>query len=105
MDFSWTTPHDSRLILLPPAQGHAPLYVDRLSWWQISELIMRFATAQRRIGWAKKVPKVLESIYSYKDLERYAILFFVFLKHRIRKWLGLKPPSLPKPVIPRESAT
>ena len=90
-DFSWTTPHDKRLIMLTAAQGHAPLYVDKLTWWQISELIMRFAMGHKRHSLAKKIPKVLKSINSFKDFELYSILFLVMMKHKILRWLGLKP--------------
>lgn len=81
-DFSWTKKRDKRVIYLPAAQGHVPLYQDRLTWWQISELIFRFAESRRFSIWSqlKKVPQVLASIYSWGDVKRYGIMFLVFCK-------------------------
>jgi radical SAM superfamily enzyme YgiQ (UPF0313 family) len=93
-DFSWTKKRDKRVIYLPAAQGHVPLYQDRLSWWQISELIFRFAESRRFSLWsmAKKVPKVLASIYSWADVKRYSIMFVVFCRIKARRMMGKRPP-------------
>jgi anaerobic magnesium-protoporphyrin IX monomethyl ester cyclase len=84
-DFTWTKERDTRVIVLPAAQGHAPLYVDKLSWWQISELLFHFAGTKKKLSLLRKVPEVLKNIYSLADLQRYAILFLVFLKHKLKK--------------------
>lgn len=87
-DFTWTKKRDKRVIMLPAAQGHAPLYVDKLSWWQISELIFRFTgTKKKKFSLVKKVPAILKNIYSFADIQRYTILFLVFLKHKLKKLL------------------
>jgi anaerobic magnesium-protoporphyrin IX monomethyl ester cyclase len=96
-DFSWTRRHDKRVILLPAAQGHVPLYQDKLTWWQISELIFRFAESRRFSVWRqfKKIPRVLGSIHSLGDVRRYAIMFLVFCRLKLARMLGRnrKPPS------------
>jgi len=96
-DFSWTSKHDGRVILLPAAQGHVPLYQDKLTWWQISELMFRFAESRRFSLWnqLKKVPQVLSSIHSWADFRRYAIIFLVFCRLKISRMLGRnrRPPS------------
>ncbi|MBD3309373.1 radical SAM protein, partial [candidate division KSB3 bacterium] len=86
-DFTWTNERDTRVVVLPAAQGHAPLYVDKLSWWQISDLMFRFAGAKKNFSLLRKVPTVLRNIYSVGDVKRYAILFLVFLKHKLKKML------------------
>ena len=86
-DFTWTKRRDKRVIVLPAAQGHAPLYVDKLSWWQISELMFGFAGAKKGFTLLRKIPTVLKNIYSLDDLKRYTILFFVFVKFRIKRRL------------------
>lgn len=83
-DFSWTKKHDKRTILLPAAQGHAPLYVDKLSWWQISEIMFRFAYAHKRIKLHQKITPVLLSVRTLDDIKRYAIMFVVYIKQRIQ---------------------
>jgi radical SAM superfamily enzyme YgiQ (UPF0313 family) len=86
-DFTWMKEREKRVILLPAAQGHVPLYVDKLSWWQISELIFGFmGTKEKKKGsLIRKIPAVLKNVYSFADLQRYAILFLVFLKHKLKK--------------------
>ncbi len=86
-DFSWTKKYDPRVIVLPAAQGHAPLYVDQLSWWQLSELIFRFAGVKKKYSLLRKIPSVLKNIRSYADFQRYVILFLVFLKFKMKKAL------------------
>lgn len=84
-DFTWTRERDKRVVVLPAAQGHAPLYVDKLSWWQISDLMFRFTGAKKKFSLVRKIPTVLKNIYSFEDFTRYTILFLVFLKHKLKK--------------------
>jgi radical SAM superfamily enzyme YgiQ (UPF0313 family) len=84
-DFTWTKKRNNRVIVLPAAQGHAPLYVDKLTWWQISELMFRFAGAKKNFSFLRKIPTALKNIYSFDDFKRYMILFAVFMKHKLKK--------------------
>ncbi len=84
-DFTWTQKRDDRVIVLPAAQGHAPLYVDKLSWRQLSELMFRFAGGNQKISLIRKIPAVLSNIHSIADVKRYGIMFAVFAKHTLRK--------------------
>ena len=89
-DFSWTKERDKRVIVLPAAQGHAPLYVDQLNWWQISELMFRFAGAKKKFSLLRKIPTVLKNIYSFEDFKRYFMTFLVFVKFKLKKMRGGK---------------
>jgi hypothetical protein len=78
-DFSWTRKRDKRVIYLPAAQGHVPLYQDRLTWWQISEPDLSgtpraggFAVAAAQEG--------AEAGQHPVGRRRYAIMFVVFCK-------------------------
>jgi anaerobic magnesium-protoporphyrin IX monomethyl ester cyclase len=84
-DFTWTKKRDPRVIVLPAAQGHAPLYVDKLTWGQISELMFRFTGAKKNYSLFRKIPSVLKSIYSLADFWRYTIMFLVFVKMKLKK--------------------
>jgi radical SAM superfamily enzyme YgiQ (UPF0313 family) len=81
-DFSWTKEKDNRVILLPAAQGHVPLYVDKLTWWQISELLIRFSFATQKIPVKKKILKVLKQISTFTDLKIYFTLSLVYMKYK-----------------------
>ncbi len=81
-DFSWTANNDKRVIYLEVGQGHAPLYKDKLTWWQISELVVRFMFAHKSMNVAGKITKTFRSIRSMGDLKRYLILGLTYLKFR-----------------------
>lgn len=95
-DFSWVPERGDGVILLPAAQGHAPLYLDKLTWRQLCELIVRFAIGHKRVNLTKKVPQVLFSIRSLDDFTRYAVLGLVYLKSLVRRlFTGRPAPPVP----------
>lgn len=87
-DFTWTKKRDRRVVVLPAALGHVPVFKDKLTWSQISELIFRWAEAKGGIGYIRKIPDVIKNIGSFSDLIRYTTMFFVFVKIKIKKLVG-----------------
>ena len=83
-DFSWTKRHSSKIITLPTAQGDVPLFLDKLTWAQVSELLFRWSFSGGRISLARKIPRVLANIRSWGDLKRYTIMALVYAKLKIR---------------------
>lgn len=83
--FSWTKKHPRGIITLPTAQGDVPLFLDKLSWAQVSELLFRWSFSGGRISIARKIPRVVVNIRSFADIERYAIMTWVYLKLKIKK--------------------
>jgi radical SAM superfamily enzyme YgiQ (UPF0313 family) len=83
-DFSWTHEHRKDVRTLPSAQGNVPLFLDRLTWDQISSLLFQWAEMQDYRLWSK-IPKVLRSIRSWDDLKRYSVLGREFLKLKARR--------------------
>jgi len=79
-DFSWSRDDFRRVVVLPAAQGHVPLYVDKLSWAQICQLMFRFSLSTGRVSLRRKIPQVLRSIYSAADIWRYTVLLAVYLR-------------------------
>ncbi len=84
-DFSWAKKHSSKIITLPTAQGDVPLFLDKLTWAQVSELLFRWSFSGGRISLARKVPRVLANIRSWGDLKRYIIMALVYVKLKIGK--------------------
>lgn len=82
-DFSWAKRHHSKIITLPTAQGDVPLYVDKLSWAQISELVFRWSFSSGKVSILKKIPQVLKNIRSLGDIRRYTIMALVYLKLKL----------------------
>jgi len=54
-DFSWAV-KDSRVETLPSAQGNVPIFRDKLTWEQISELLFEWARIQK-FPVIKKIPR------------------------------------------------
>jgi len=87
-DFSWTKRYHSKIITLPAAQGDVPLFVDKLSWAQISELIFRWSlSSQAEVSILTKIPRIMTNIRTLGDIKRYLIMVFVYLKLKIKKLL------------------
>lgn len=84
-DFTWTKKHSSKIITLPTAQGDVPLFLDKLTWAQLSELLFRWSFSGGNISIARKVPRVITNIRSWGDIKRYAIMTLVYLNLKIRK--------------------
>ena len=104
-DYTWTREYDERVITLSAIQGHVPLFVHKLTWAQICELMFRwsFIGGRHYTVW-KKLPKVLRSIRSFGDIKRYFVMGLVYFKikaqAKLRRWFGLEKP---RPQSPWES--
>ncbi len=85
VDFSWTQKDFSRIITLPMAQGEVPLFVDRLSWGQISELVFRWSFSSGRVAVLRKIPQALKHIHSWGDVRRYLVMGWVYLRLKVAK--------------------
>ena len=90
-DFSWSVP-DRRVVTLPIAQGDVPLFMDKLTWAQISELLFRwsFAADTKYNRVLRILPQVIRDIRSWEGFKRYMIMFAVYVKLRIFRLLRVK---------------
>ena len=79
-DFTWTKRYRSKVITLPLAQGDVPLYIDKLTWSQICELVLRWSFSAGKTSLLKKGPRALRHIRSFGDLKRHVIMAWVYLK-------------------------
>lgn len=83
-NFTWSEKRVPGVITLPTAQGDVPLFIDRLSWAQIAELLFRWSMSGGRISLWQKAIKALKNIRSFDDLTRYVIMAFVYLKLKLK---------------------
>jgi anaerobic magnesium-protoporphyrin IX monomethyl ester cyclase len=81
-DFSWAVRSDNRVTMLPTAQGHVPIFIDKLSLSEVSEYIFKWRERQGYRLW-KKIPEVILSIRSHRDILRYFDVFRGFIKYRL----------------------
>jgi len=87
-DFTWTKRYRSGIVTLPTAQGDVPLFLDKLSWAQTSELLFRWSMSGGNVSLLRKAPRALRHIRSFGELRRYAIMAFVLIKLKVRKLFG-----------------
>ncbi|MBN1224263.1 MAG: cobalamin-dependent protein [Candidatus Aminicenantes bacterium] len=87
IDFTWTKKYGSKIITLPAAQGDVPLFLHKLSWAQICELIFRWSISGGKVSILSKIPQVLKSMRSVGDLKRYAIMALVYFKLKVKNLL------------------
>jgi len=89
-DFTWAKRYRSKIITLPTAQGDVPLYTDKLTWSQISELIFRWSLSGGEASILRKIPRVISNIRSFGDIARYTVMAWVYAKLKIKKIFGTK---------------
>ncbi len=88
-DFTWTNPDDQRILELPEAQGRIPLYLDNLSWYQISTIIFRFSQSAMKVSLFAKMKKAAKRINSFKKFRQYFVMGLAFLNLKIKNAMGI----------------
>jgi len=81
-DFSWAVKMDKRVIVLPTAQGHVPIFTDKLTLKEVSTYIFKWRARQGYSLW-KKIPEVLRSIRSLRDLLRYVTILRGYINYKM----------------------
>lgn len=87
-DFTWTKPY-KETVSLPSAQGNAPIFIDRLTWKQISEVMVEYAQLDG-FPIMKSIPGIFRDIRSPRDVWKYAVLLYTFMKLRVGRLFGSK---------------
>jgi radical SAM superfamily enzyme YgiQ (UPF0313 family) len=87
-DFTWTKRYRSRVVTLPSAQGDVPLFLDKLTWSQVSELLFRWAMSGGNVSIVRKTLRAVRHIRSFGDLKRYAVMAWVLAKLKAGKLLA-----------------
>ena len=81
-DFSWSR-HDRRVDTLPAAQGDVPLFKEQFTWAQIGELILRWSAGANKTSPWRRLPDVLRSIRSFRDVCKYLVIGLVYLRIKL----------------------
>ncbi|MFW6131626.1 MAG: B12-binding domain-containing radical SAM protein [Candidatus Aminicenantaceae bacterium] len=85
-NFSWSKKSDMKKVsILPAAQGYVPLFKEKLNWFQIADLVMRWSTSEKKVMSANKIKSALKSIISLKDLYVYFVFLVTLFKHKLIK--------------------
>jgi len=84
-DFSWSKKKDlKKVFLLPAAQGYVPLFKDKLSWFQIADLVMRWSAGEKKMFSSSKIKSALRTLASFKGFLIYCIFFLTMLKYKAK---------------------
>jgi anaerobic magnesium-protoporphyrin IX monomethyl ester cyclase len=84
-DFTWTRKYRKGVITLPTAQGDVPLFLDKLTWAQTSELLFRWSMSGGNVSILRKAFRAIPHIRSFGDLRRYVIMAAVLAKLKVAK--------------------
>jgi hypothetical protein len=84
-NFTWTKKYRSGIITLPAAQGDVPLFIDKLTWAQVSELVFRWSLSGGQVSIFRKIPRILTNIRSLGDIKRYTIMAIVYFRLKLKK--------------------
>jgi hypothetical protein len=87
-DFTWSKRTQKGVITLPTAQGDVPLFLDRLTWAQMSELLFRWSMSGGRVSLLRKIPQALRHIRSFADFRRYVVMAGVLLRLKLQRLFG-----------------
>jgi len=83
-DFRWHQANRVEVKTLASAQGNVPIFLDQLSWSQISDLLFEWAAMQNYSVW-RKIPRVVKSIRSWDDFKRYFIMGLRYIRRLVVK--------------------
>jgi anaerobic magnesium-protoporphyrin IX monomethyl ester cyclase len=89
-DFKWHQSDRTDIKTLASAQGNVPIFLDKLTWSQISDILFEWADAQE-FSVLKKLPKVVKSIKSFDDFKRYSIMGWRYFVKQIKKMFHKTP--------------
>jgi radical SAM superfamily enzyme YgiQ (UPF0313 family) len=84
-NFTWTKKYRKGIITLPAAQGDVPLFIDKLTWAQVSELVFRWSLSGGQASIFRKIPRIITNLRSLEDIKRYTIMAYVYFKLKLKK--------------------
>lgn len=83
-DFKWHQAGRKDVKTLASAQGNVPIFLDKLAWTQISDILFEWASMQN-YSVLRKIPRVLRSIKSFDDFKRYCVMGWRYILKRLDK--------------------
>jgi len=81
-DFSWSRLDQPLPNQFSAAHGSSPIFIDRLSWEELSDLTLQWAQYQGISPW-KKLPGVLKNIRSWQDARHVWTMGWRYLKKKV----------------------
>ena len=82
--FNWSSKQFQKTLSVGAAHGQAPLFIDTLSWTDLSNLAMEWAIESKVPLW-RRIPRAIRGIKSFDDLGHLLVAGSSFLKNKIKK--------------------
>lgn len=91
-DFSWFSRKKRGVLTLPSVVGDAPIFLDKMSWFEIADILFRWAI-EEQYPVRKKVLKALKDIRGFDDMIiilTAAVKYFqIFTLHKIKNFSSI----------------
>ncbi len=84
-DFKWYHADRKDVKTLVSAQGNVPIFLDKLTWSQISDILFEWA-AMQNYSVLRKIPRVLRSIKNVDDFKRYSLMGWRYILKKLTAW-------------------
>ncbi len=84
-DFKWYHADRKDVKTLVSAQGNVPIFLDKLTWSQISDILFEWA-AMQDYSVLRKIPRVLRSIKNFDDFKRYSLMGWRYIVKKLKAW-------------------
>ncbi|MGB4097874.1 MAG: radical SAM protein, partial [bacterium] len=84
-DFKWYHADRKDVKTLVSAQGNVPIFLDKLTWSQISDILFEWA-AMQNYSVLRKIPRVLRSIKNFDDFKRYSLMGWRYIVKKLTTW-------------------
>lgn len=81
-NFSWSNLKSQKSISVGAAHGQAPLFIDTLSWTELSQLAVDWAVESKISIW-KRIPEAIKGVRSFSDLKHLFIAGKSYFKRKI----------------------
>ncbi len=82
-EFSWSNVKSQRAVSVGAAHGEAPLYIDTLSWEELSGLAVEWVLQSEVSIWAR-IPRAIRSVKSFADLKHLLIVGKNYIRKKCR---------------------
>ncbi|MCE8429287.1 MAG: hypothetical protein J5U19_12965, partial [Candidatus Methanoperedens sp.] len=84
-DFSWVNTSKEAVFSIPAIQGNAPIFIDQLSWEELSEIAMIWKTMRKDYSLVNRFFSFMNNARSYQDFMQILVLIKIYVKLKILK--------------------
>lgn len=84
-DFSWVITSKDAVFSIPAIQGNAPIFIDQLSWEELSEIAMIWKTMRKDYSLINRFFSFMNKARSYQDFMQIFVLLKIYIKLKILK--------------------